>query len=146
VGGVLQRTGSDWLVNIDSEAEQVIARAQEIAQRRWASACGTEHLLLALVCEVRHVRQVARRFGFAELLLDAADHQPRQLPPGPPPFSPRAKEVIARAERDAMRRDARADVVDLSWALLRREDSGAANWLANYAQLDIATFRDSVHG
>jgi ATP-dependent Clp protease ATP-binding subunit ClpA len=132
-------------VNIDDEARRVIALAQDIARRRWASSCGTEHLLLALISEVRHVRHVARRLGVADLLLDAADHQPRQLPPSPPPVSPRAKQVIALAERDAARRDEPVNVVDLSWALLRRDDSGAAAWLVAF-NVELATFRELVHG
>ena len=134
-------------MSLDDESRELLAETQEIAQRRGSALCGTEHLLIAMLHQVRHIRVTAARLGRIADILDPVDYASGTSASQQPAMSPRLKQVLEQAIRDASSRGAdRVEVPDISWALLQRTDSGAATWLREEAQIDQDELRSCLHG
>jgi ATP-dependent Clp protease ATP-binding subunit ClpC len=88
-------------------ARRVLVLAQEEARLQNHSYIGTEHILLGLVSEQEGIaahalRQCGITAETAQRALEETVGAGAEVPPGPAPFTPRAKKVLELALREAL--------------------------------------------
>ena len=130
-------------------ARRVLASAQQEARDLGHGYLGTEHLLLGLLREVEGpVSRVleGQRVGLRAVRARIADEIGKggTVPPGPQPFTPRAKKALELSLREAL--DAGEDLMEPQHILLgvAREGEGVAAKILCDHGADLATLRGLV--
>jgi ATP-dependent Clp protease ATP-binding subunit ClpA len=130
-------------------ARQVVAFASEEARLQRHSALGSEHLLVGILLDdVGHGGRALRGLGLSAAAV--RDRIGELLPPGDAPtagqipFTPRAQQVLARADGES--RGLGHDRVGTEHILLAlaREDSGVATRILSEHRLGAEALRDAV--
>jgi ATP-dependent Clp protease ATP-binding subunit ClpA len=130
-------------------ARQVVAFASEEARLQRHSALGSEHLLVGILLDdVGHGGRALRGLGLSAAAV--RDRISELLPPGDAPtagqipFTPRAQQVLARADGES--RGLGHDRVGTEHILLAlaREDSGVATRILSEHRLGAEALRDAV--
>jgi ATP-dependent Clp protease ATP-binding subunit ClpA len=130
-------------------ARQVVAFASEEARLQRHSALGSEHLLVGILLDdVGHGGRALRGLGLSAAAV--RDRIGELLPPGDAPtagqipFTPRAQQVLARADGES--RGLGHDRVGTEHILLAlaREDSGVATRILGEHRLGAEALRDAV--
>lgn len=137
--------GGGFLERFEPEARALVVQAQEEGtelRHRWV---GTEHLLLALARSEGPAGDALRSLGAGHgavraLVVERIGEGTREVPPGPRPFTPRAKRAVEAALRAALASGSER-IAPAHLAVALAESDGGAQDILVALGLDPAALR-----